>query len=183
MRTVDDEIRQNILGKVMLFLSYRPRTRKELTQRLGRYLKSKKDLDDGTKEKIAHEVLDYLDHNKLINDEEFAKLFIESRSKGKSVLGKRAILAKLMEKGISKSDAGMYIDATVSEEDELNSAIKALIHKYKVVAFAGPTPGKAVEPQMYNDPKTRDTMVKFLLTRGFSYDVAREAVDYLLKRP
>lgn len=178
-----DELKQKILNKVMLFLSYRPRTRKELTQRLGKYLKSEKDLDDEARKNITDWVMDYLDQNKLINDEEFAKLFIESKSKGKSVLGKRAMLAKLMEKGISKSDAGIYIDATVSDEDELITANKALINRYKITAFAGPTPAKAIEPALYDNLKTRDNMAKYLLTRGFSYEVARQAVDYLLKRP
>lgn len=180
---MDDAIYQKILNKVMFFLSYRPRTRKELTQRLGKYLKSEKSLSDGEKRIVVHQVLEYLDQNKLINDEEFAKLFIESKSRGKSVLGKRAILAKLMEKGVSKSDAGMYLDATVSEEDELVTANKALIHRFKVVAFAGPAPAKALQPELYNSRETRDSMAKYLVGRGFSYDIARQAVDYLLKRP
>lgn len=178
-----DATYQKILNKVMLLLSYRPRTRKELTQRLGKYLKSEKPLSDEEKKTVAHQVLDYLDQNKLINDEEFAKLFIESKSKGKSVLGKRAILAKLMEKGISKSDAGMYLDATVSEEDELTTANKALIRRFKIVAFAGPAPAKALQPELYSSPETQDSMAKYLVGRGFSYDIARQAVDYLLKRP
>lgn len=182
-----DEVYQKILNKVMLFLSYRPRTTQEVKQRLGKYLKSEKDLADPQydelKKQITHEILDYLDQNKLVSDEEFAKLLIESKTKGKSVLGKRAILAKLMQKGISKSDAGMFIDTTVSTQDELNTAVKALIARYKITVFAGPTPSHALEPQLYDNPKTRGNMANYLATRGFSYDIAKQAVDYLLKRP
>ena len=71
-----DEIYQRTLTKAILFLAYKPRTRKEVSVRLGKYLKSQKDLDDNTKKDIAGRILDYLDENKLINDEEFIKLFI-----------------------------------------------------------------------------------------------------------
>lgn len=168
----NDEIKQKVLSKVLMFLAYRPRTRKEIGQRMGRYLKAQKSLGDEAKEEIARRIFDYLDQNRLVDDEAFAKLFIESKSKGKSVLGKRVILAKLMEKGISKSDAGLYLDVAVSEEDELNNAIKALTNRYKTVTIGGSTPSKEMHDKMGN----------YLLTKGFSYSTAKQAIDYLLKR-
>lgn len=168
-------------------MSYRLRTRQEVKQRLVKYLKSEKDLVDpkydDIKKQIAQEILDYIDQNKLVSDEEFAKLLIDSKTKGKSVLGKRAILAKLTQKGISKSDAGMFIDTTVSAQDELATAVKALINRYKISAFAGPAPSPSLEPQLYDTYKMRGNMANYLATRGFSYDIAKQAVDYLLKRP
>lgn len=184
-----DELYQKMLSKVIMFLAYKPRTRKEISVRLGRYLKSQKDLDDDIKKEIADRVLDYLVQNKLIDDEEFIKLFIESKTRGKSVLGKKVIQNKLMAKGISKEDATYFVDATVSEEDELNSAVKALISKYKIIAFGGPTPSGAIEAGKYidkflsNSKEVYDKMGSFLLSRGFSYSTSRQAVDYLLKRP
>jgi len=178
-----DEIFQKMLTKVIMFLGYKPRTRKEVSVRLGRYLKSQKNLDDDAKGEIARKIFEYLEENKLINDEEFIKLFIESKTRGKSVLGKKVIQNKLMAKGISKDDATYFVDATVSEEDELNSAVKALIARFKVVAFGGPVPSGAVEAEKYNNKEMHDKMGRFLLSRGFSYSIARQAVDYLLKRP
>ena len=162
-----DEIYQRTLTKAILFLAYKPRTRKEVSVRLEKYLKSQKDLDD-TKKDIAGRILDYLDENKLINDEEFIKLFIESKTQGKGGLGKKVIQNRLMIKGISKDDATYFVDATISEEDELKGAVKALTGRYKVTA----------EVEKYTDK-----MGRFLLSRGFSYSIARQAVDYLLKRP
>lgn len=178
-----DKLYQKMLTKVIMFLAYKPRTRKEISVRLGRYLKSQKDLDDDTKQDIIKKIFDYLEENKLIDDEEFIKLFIESKTQGKSVLGKKVIQNKLMAKGISKDDASYFVDATVSEEDELKSAVKALIAKYKIIAFGGPTPSVAVDAEKYNNKETRDKMGRFLLSRGFSYSISKQAVDYLLKRP
>ena len=178
-----DELYQKILAKVIMFLAYKPRTRKEIAVRLGRYLKSEKDLDDNTKKELAEKIFNYLEENKLIDDEEFIKLFIESKTRGKSVLGKKVIQNRLMAKGISKEDATYFVDATVSEEDELNSAVKALIGRYKIVAFGGPTPSGAVEAEKYNTKDMRDHMGRFLLSRGFSYSIAKQAVDYLVKQP
>lgn len=161
-----EELKQKILSKVLMFLAYRTRTRKEILQRLEKYLKAEKGLDDGERADLTRYVFDYLEQNKLINDEQFAKLFIESKSKGKKVLGKRMILAKLMEKGISKDDAEMYLETTVSEGDEVEAAVKVLANKYKTSAVYDP-----------------QKMGRFLLSRGFSYSIVKQAVDYLLKRP
>ena len=183
-----DEIYQKTLTKIIMFLAYKPRTRKEVSVRLEKYLKSQKDLDD-TKKDIAGRILDYLDENKLINDEGFIKLFIESKTQGKGVLGKKVIQNRLMAKGISKDDATYFVDATVSEEDELKSAVKALTGRYKITALGGSVPDSAVEVEKYidkslsNTKETRDKMGRFLLSRGFSYSIARQAVDYLLKLP
>ncbi|PIS22295.1 hypothetical protein COT50_02745 [candidate division WWE3 bacterium CG08_land_8_20_14_0_20_41_10] len=178
-----DELYQKMLTKVIMFLGYKPRTHKEIAVRLGKYLKSQKDLDDETKRNINEKIFSYLEENKLIDDEEFIKLFIESKTRGKSVLGKKVIQNRLMAKGISKEDATYFVDATVSEEDELNSAVKTLINKYKIITFGGPTPSGAIEAEKYNNKDTRDHMGRFLLSRGFSYSIAKQAVDYLVKQP
>lgn len=169
-----DELYQKVLTKVIMFLGYKPRTRKEIAVRLGRYLKSQKGLDDELKKDLTSRVLDYLVQNKLIDDQEYIKLFIESKTRGKSVLGKKVIQNRLMAKGISKEDATYFVDAAVSEEDELNSAVRALVAKYKSVVFGRSTP---------SSKDTRDHMGRFLLSRGFSYSTAKQAVDYLVKQP
>jgi len=180
---MSDDLYQGVLNKILGFLSYRSRTRKELEQRIDRYLRSYKGLDIQELEATKCRVLDYLDQNKLIDDEGFAKLYIESKGRGKSILGKQAILYKLMQKGISKSDAKDYLDEALSVQDELIVAQKALHRKYKVspLTIDGP-PGKS-DCRDFEIRKARDSMAKYLVGRGFSYDIARQAVDYLLKRP
>ena len=170
-----DELYQKMLAKVIVFLAYKPRTRKEISLRLDRYLKSQKALTADTKTEVVDSIFDYLAQNKLIDDEEFIRLFVESKTRGKSVLGKRVIQNKLIAKGISKENAAAFVDGEISEEDELISATNALIGKFKSVDFHDFAKNVSRE--------THDKMGRFLLSRGFSYSTAKQAVDYLLKRP
>ncbi len=178
-----DEIYQKVLSKVVRYLSYRPRTRKELIDRLGRYLKSEDSLTQDEANVVTQRILDYLDQNKMFNDEEFARALIESKTKGKSIWGKRAIMAKLMEKGISKSDARSYLEKVVSQAEELNAANRALVRKFKVGVSDTPPPVASLKPKFFGSRNMREVMTKYLIGRGFSYDIALKAVDYLLKRP
>ena len=174
-----EETYQKILTKVIAFLAYKPRTRKEVFVRLGRYLKSQKDLVGDVKEDITRKIFEYLEENKLIDDEEFIRLFIESKTKGKKALGKKAIENKLIAKGIDKGDAEQYINAIIKEEDELKMAVSLIEKKF----------GRITKDAVFSDLCHRgrdDIKVKvgrYLLSRGFSYSISKEAVDYLLKRP
>lgn len=161
-----DEATQKILTKVLAFLAYRPRNKKEVGERLARYLKSAKGLDEAKKAQVTTQILAYLDQHQLVNDEEFARLYVEAKTKGQHILGKRAILVKLMQKGLSKEAASTYVANWISQADEVNNAGKLLLRKYKVP-----------------DPQTRDAMIRYLLSRGFSFPIVKQAVDYFLKRP
>jgi len=117
--------------------------------------------------------------DEMVGSGETAPVRVEVESK----LLEDAIAEGLARLGISKEDATYFVDATVSEEDELNSAVKTLINKYKIITFGGPTPSGAIEAEKYNNKDTRDHMGRFLLSRGFSYSIAKQAVDYLVKQP
>ncbi|MFA5776687.1 MAG: regulatory protein RecX [Patescibacteria group bacterium] len=174
-----DEIYQKMLTKVIMFLAYKPRTRKEISVRLGRYLKSQKDLDDEIKKDIAYKIFEYLEENKLIDDEEFIKLFIESKTRGKKALGKKAIENKLIAKGIDKEDAGRYINAAINEEDELKAAVRLIERKFGLAISTA----EALDQNHKGKDDIKTKMGRYLLSRGFSYSISRQAVDYLLKRP
>jgi len=174
-----ETVQQKILSKVIGFLSYRARTRKEIELRLGRYFNSVKDIDEKTQQEITQKIIEYLEDNKLINDEEFIKLFIESKTRGKKALGKKAIENKLIAKGINKEDAGQRTNAAIKEEDELKAAIGLIDKKFSSAIDAAKSLGKDYKSEEH----IKDKMGRYLLSRGFSYSTSREAVDYLLKRP
>ena len=180
---MSDDLYQGLLTKVLGFLSYRSRTRKELVQRIDRYQKSYKDIGIQELEDIKHRVLDYLDQNKLIDDEGFARLYIDSKGRGKSILGRQAILYKLIQKGIPKGDAKSYLDKSLSVQDELIAAKKVLDRKYKVPPVPIDGHLDKSDNRDLEARKTREAMARYLVGRGFSYDIAHQAVDYLLKRP
>jgi SOS response regulatory protein OraA/RecX len=170
-----EELYQKLLTKVIMFLAYKPRTRKEISLRLEKYLTLGKGLSDADRKENTDRIFSYLDENKLIDDREYARLYIDSKTKGKRILGRKSIQNKLMAKGISKDDAAAFIGEAVSEEDELSVAVKALLTKYKITDSG--ESAKNIGKAEY------DKMGRFLLARGFSYVTAKQAVDYLLKRP
>lgn len=179
----EERVYQRLLSKITLFLSYRPRTRKEVFERLGRYLKSEKSLTSEESATLAKRVVNYLDQNKLLNDKEFARLFIDSKSRGKNVLGRRAILRKLVEKGVSENDAKMYLDEFLSADSEFLAAQSILSRKFKTQVYSAFGHSDKSGARDLEIRKTKDSMVKYLVGRGFSCAVARQAIDYLLKRP
>lgn len=174
-----EEIYQKILVKVIAFLAYRIRTRKEIITRLKKYLDSQKNAPEDVKEDITRKILEYLEENKLINDKEFTRLFVESKTRGKRALGRKSIENKLIAKGIDRSEAEQYLDTAVKEEDELRAAVKLVEGKF----------GLAIENAKILNSGQEDRygvkikMSKYLLSRGFSYSISKRAVDYLLKRP
>jgi len=104
--------KSEILDKVYRFLSLRLRSEKELAD----YLKKRK-ISSLEIEKIFK----ILKEQKLIDDWEFAKWWIEQRETFKPK-GKIALKAELRQKGISEE----IIEKVLAHVDELNLAKKAL---------------------------------------------------------
>lgn len=129
----------NLLDSALKYLSFRPRSRKEIIDFLH-----KKTSDSA----LIDQTISKLENLKLINDEEFAKWLIESRSRSRP-RGLRLLQQELAQKGV-QLDARRY---TLDAEPEL--ARKALEKK---------------------KPKTRDQAIRFLQYRGFSWDSIAAAV-------
>ncbi|MEO6694606.1 MAG: RecX family transcriptional regulator [Ignavibacteria bacterium] len=136
------------------FLSYRQRSKKELTKKL----KEKK-----ISEVIIDKIIKLLEDQKYIDDSSFAKLFLESKIRSKP-LGKRLLQIKLFEKGIDKETAENMLKENYSEEKELESAIK-LYRKYS---------GK-VKAKDSADKKQK--CYRYLISRGFSFEIAGKVVN------
>ena len=94
-----------------------------------------------------------------IDDKEYAAAYVESYSKNK---GKRLILKELNAKGVSSSAAEEAIE---NIENELDSAIR-IAQKYL----------KNKEPCIGNKQKC----YRRLLSKGFDFDTAKEAVEKVL---
>lgn len=111
-----DELYQKLLTKAIMFLGYKPRTRREILLRLDRYLLVYKNVNDAAKKVAVKRVIDYLEQNKLIDDAEFVRLFTESKFAGRKAFGKKLIEEKLVAKGISREEAVEYIDVAISKK-------------------------------------------------------------------
>lgn len=108
----EQDERGKILSKVINFLSYRPRTTREVESRLKTYT------EDAN---VAAYVMDYLAANNLLDDHSFASWWVSSRKANHSA---RVLRQELQFKGISQ----MAINQVLGETDDRDSLL-ALIAK------------------------------------------------------
>lgn len=143
-----------ILDKVYRFLSYRPRSEKEIKD----YLKKK-----NVGLKVEEAVLVRLKKLKLVDDQEFARWWIDSRSKGKPK-GKIVLQRELWQKGIEREIAQKLL----GKQDELTLAQKAAAKKLK---------------SFKNLPRREfyQKMGAYLVRRGFEWETAKSVIDTLVK--
>lgn len=99
---------QFLLASALKFLSYRPRSKKEVEDFLR---KKTSDVD------LINQTITKLIAQKLINDDEFAKWVIESRSRSRP-RGARLLAAELKSKGI---DVNVKVDEVELAEKALAS--------------------------------------------------------------
>lgn len=150
---------QKFYDRALRFLSYRPRSQKEITDFLA-------------KKKVAPivvtKILQKLKQQDLVNDQEFAKWWIEQRTRFHP-RGLRVIKLELRQKGISSE----LIEKILSNGDiEIlgEEAVKKLIIK-KIARYQG-----LPKRELYQK------LSQFLLRRGFSWETAKDVIDEVLKK-
>lgn len=138
-----------------LLLKFRLRSEREI------YLRLKKKKFD---EQIIKETLAFLKDRRFVDDDYFAKTWIESRIR--KPLGLRRLEAELKIKGIDKEIIDRQIDQikkNYSEEDLVTKIAKTRLQKLK-----------GIEPQ-----KAKRRTQEYLLRRGFSPDVVIDIINQL----
>ena len=150
-----DEARQQAVDRALNYLSFRPRSRQEVRQ----YLRRKE-----TTPEIIEAVIARLEALNLINDEQFASFWVESRERF-NPRGARALRHELRAKGVERDVA----DAAVDAEQDDERALRAGRKKAQLLAR---------QPGMdYNTFRTR--LGPFLQRRGFGYEVTTRATRAL----
>ena len=148
---------EKFYNKTLRFLSYRPRSEKELRDKL----KKKK-----TSGEIINKIILRLKENNFINDEEFVKWWIEQRTTFKP-RSFRLIKMELKQKGVSNDLIEKVIDDLRLTIDDLKSAKKLIqkrLSRYK------------------NLPREKkfQKIARFLSSRGFDYDIIKEIFKEIL---
>jgi len=148
---------EKFYNKALKFLSYRPRSEKEIRDYLEiKTQKSKLKNDD----KIIESIIRRLKENNFINDEEFIKWWFEQRTtfKPRSL---KLIKIELRQKGIDKELIEETIVHLPSTIDDLKSA-KKLIEKRL--------------PRYKNLPQDKkfQKVARYLSSKGFNYDIIKE---------
>ncbi|MEW6231834.1 MAG: RecX family transcriptional regulator [Chloroflexota bacterium] len=139
--------------RALHFLSYRPRSESEVRCYLARR---------ATPSEILHSIVERLKREGLIDDDAFARFWVENRSTF-SPRGQRLLRQELRSKGLASS----VIEENLPQDEE-ESAYAAAAKRARALAQA--------------DWETFcRKLFPFLQRRGFSYDVAKGAVARLWK--
>ena len=116
--TIPDADPEAVARQILLRrLTDQPRSRAELAEALA-----KRQVPDG----IAHRLLDRFTEVGLIDDEAFARAWVESRMAGKG-LARRALAAELRRKGIDDQLAREVLDGV--DADEEDAAARAVVRR------------------------------------------------------
>lgn len=138
-----------------LLLKYRVRSEKELYQRL-----KKKKFDA----EIIKQTITFLKEKKFIDDNFFAKTWIESRIK--KPLGIRRIREELKFKGVDKEIIESHIEEIKKSYCEQDLVTKIVTERLKRL--------KDIEPQ-----KAKQRIFMYLVRRGFSPEVIIDVINQL----
>ena len=144
------------------FISYRPRSSKEIIDKLAR---------KGFTRELALEVVDQLKELSLLNDLQFARMFVRDKLRGKP-MGKAMLRRKLLEKGIAFQLSERVLKEYVTEENEQEAARTLAVRKMKMSRSRL----SALEPLA-----RQKRLVDYLLSRGFSQDVATKTVRSIIQ--
>jgi regulatory protein len=134
------------------YLKYRPRSCAEIRI----YLK-KKNFSD----KMIQQVIRRLEASGLIDDREFARLWVENRCRFKPK-GRFALTVELKKKGINDE----IIDAAIKTEDEEKNAWSAV-------------QSKMIRWRQLSNEELKVKVFGFLRSRGFSFKTCMEIYDRL----
>lgn len=155
---IKEEELLKVYDKALRFLSFRPRSEKEVKD----YLR-KKNIGEETQKMVIGK----LKKTKLLDDEQFAVWWIEQRTTFRPS-GKRLLEYELRKKGISK-EIIEEIAPQFSSSFEFEGALKAA--RKKLSSY-----------QKLPSLEFRQKMTAFLARRGFSWEVIKEVIDEVLKK-
>ncbi|MBI4999665.1 RecX family transcriptional regulator [Candidatus Gottesmanbacteria bacterium] len=150
----DQEEFTKFYDRALKFLSYRPRSEKELLN----WFKKKK-----VSEKTQTLILLRLKEQNLVNDEEFVKWWIEQRTVFKP-MGKYLIARELKQKGISQNIIDPLLHGSTVSLPEFDLAKKAAEKKIKTY--------KNLPPLEF-----RQKLSAFLARRGFSWEIVNDILS------
>ncbi len=156
---------EKYLNKAFHFLSFRPRSEKEVRDSL---LKKK------APPEIIERVIASLKEHKFLNDEDFARWFIDNRLRF-NPKGLRVIKMELKQKGIDREIIDTAVDNLSKDvggdapNSDLESA-KRLVEK-KMPRYKG------MERQVIYQK-----LGAFLARRGFNWDIIKASIDSELSR-
>ena len=137
--------------RALNYLSYRPRSVDEVRQNLSKKYP----------ESAVEIVIERLERTGLLNDQAFARFWVENRDQFKP-RSERALRYELRQKGVSDADIDLALE-TLDESDAARRAAEEQVRRYRQA----------------DEGTFRKRLSSFLARRGFSYGIIRDVVDQL----
>ena len=141
--------------KALHFLSYRPRSSAEVRQNLTKH---------GTSEDLVEETVNHLQRAGLVNDQEFARTWVENRN-AFHPRSKSALRMELRRKGLSDEIVQPVLDEQVDEEALAFAAARKYARRLAGLEWL----------------TFRQKLSGFLARRGFSYTTLSPVVSEVWK--
>lgn len=155
LKTLD--LRAKAYDRAVDFLAIRPRSVEEVRQRLRRYRSQQK-------ESLAavhiEWVIDKLLEQGYLNDDEFARYWVEQRNQFKPI-SPRALRFELRRKGIADQIIEPVVEGSTDAESTAAQAARSQIWRWR-----------GLDKESF-----RKKMAAFLQRRGFSWEVVRDVLD------
>ena len=150
LRAADERARAT--ETALAFLAYRPRSEREVRDRLRR---------GGFAQESIDEVITRLYEWRYLDDADFARRWVESRT-GEKPRGRRLLQQELWKKGVDRETAREAID----EADLDEAAAAEALARARLASYAGDDPAVV-----------RRRLGAYLARRGYGYDVVRGALE------
>ena len=150
-----EDAKEKTLTKALRYIAFKPRTEFEVEQKLKK---------NGACETDINYVLERLRESEVINDERFAREWVETRSSSKP-RGQRLLRFELLGKHISEENISDAMQAVPPEKESAEKAAQS---------YAARLRGKD-----YEDFKKR--LTGFLLRRGFHWEVVSQVTQKVWK--
>lgn len=129
------------------FLGYKARTEKELKDKL----------EKNYNEETVNQIVKTFKQYNYINDENYAKAYINNKIKSKSI---KVVKYELIKKGVSNDIIDNVVDSL--NIDELNTAINLIAKKFKIKTII--------------NEKEKQKIYSYMLRQGFNYETINKAL-------
>lgn len=158
---------KKLTDAVINFLSYRPRSEKEVSNYLIKKISQKEKIkyNEAKESSLIALVIKKLAKYDYLNDLNFANWWVESRSRARQK-GKRVLSLELKQKGISQN---IIDEVLLKSPNELELALKVIGKKHSKLKKLPPV---EVKKKIYY----------LLASRGFEPTIIKEALQIFLKR-
>lgn len=162
---VTEELYVKSFNKILDFISYQPRTKKEITQKINTLFYNSIE-NQGLKESLKGRILERLEDLNLYDDLNYAQAYIRQKTEAAKPLSANKLKEFLYKKGISPQIINAVLEE-YTEDTQLKGAIFFAEKKLKNLKKYG-----------LNDKKQR--LWRYLASKGYSSSVVSAAVDTVL---